>query len=308
MVAPWRRTYPTKAGVVNSFTPPLLVITGETGSGKSALALAVAQKLNGELICADSWTVRREVNIGTAKPSLQQQALAPHHLLNVAGPDEDFTAAVFKRLAFKAIEDISARGKLPILVGGTGLYIDSILYDYGFLPSGDRSVRAEWEAMTTEEVLAEVETQGISTSAIDIHNKRRLIRLLETGGAKPTKQTLRQNTLIIGIKIERELLRQRVISRVDSMFANGLEAEVYGLVERYGWNCEALKGVGYAQWQDYFSDTKTIEETKAAIISATMNLAKRQRTWFKRNKSIQWFSAPVQQTKIVELVTTYFSA
>jgi tRNA dimethylallyltransferase len=82
---------------VNSFTPPLLVITGETGSGKSALALAVAQKLNGELICADSWTVRREVNIGTAKPSLQQQALAPHHLLNVAGPDEDFTAAVFKR-------------------------------------------------------------------------------------------------------------------------------------------------------------------------------------------------------------------
>src|SRR5476651_1891671 len=120
-------------------TPPLVVIAGETASGKSALALQLARQFNGEIICADSWTVRREADIGTAKPSAAEQALVPHHLLDVAGPDEDFTAAVFKRLANKAIKEIAGRGRLPIMVGGTGLYVDGVIYDFNFLPAGDRS-------------------------------------------------------------------------------------------------------------------------------------------------------------------------
>lgn len=285
---------------------PLLVIVGETASGKSALALSLAQRLNGELICADSWTVRREVNIGTAKPTDEERQLVPHHLLDVAGPDEDFTAAVFKKLANQAIENISKRGKLPIMVGGTGLYIDGVLYDYGFLPAGDRQDRQELNVLSQRELLTKISELGLELGDIDTGNKRRLIRLIETNGQKPTKQSLRKNTLVIGIKSDRDELNHRITKRVDAMIEEGLEAEVRGLVEQYGWDCEALKGVGYAQWKDYLEGQETLEITRQKIVKATQDLAKRQRTWFKRNKSVHWFPTPVNQTEVVDLVTTFF--
>ncbi len=136
--------------------PPLLVIVGETASGKSALAVRLAQQLNGEIICADSWTVRREVSIGTAKPTAEQCAAAPHHLLDIVGPCEDFTAAVFKRLANQKIAEIYGRGNLPIMVGGTGLYIDGVIFDYNFLPAGDRKDREELSAMGIEQLLQKI--------------------------------------------------------------------------------------------------------------------------------------------------------
>ncbi len=284
---------------------PLLVIVGETASGKTALAIELAQRFNGEIICADSWTVRREANIGTAKPTAEEQALVPHHLLDVAGPNEDFTAAVFKRLANEAIQNISLRGKLPIMVGGSGLYIDSVLYDYGFLPAGDRAEREALNQMTNQALLQKIQEQGLELGTVDIRNKRRLIRLIETNGAQPDRQALRQNTLILGPQPDRDDLRERITQRVDAMLAAGLEAEVRGLVERYGWDCEALRGISYAQWRDYFQNQDSIQETRQKIIKATLDLAKRQRTWFQRNKSIQWFSTPVNQTEVVELVTTF---
>jgi len=286
-------------------TPPLLVVVGETASGKSQLALQLAQQLNGELICADSWTVRREVNIGTAKPTAAEQALVPHHLLDVVGPGEDFTAAVFKDLANQAITDIAARGKLPIMVGGTGLYIDAVLYDYGFLAAGDRAARQALNNLSVEALQDRIKQRGIAFGAVDIRNKRRLIRLLETDGAQPTRQTLRSNSVVIGLQINREVLQDRISQRVDNMLAAGLEAEVRTLSKRYGWQCEALKGVGYAQWQDYFLGTQSLDETRQRIVKATLDLAKRQRTWFKRNKSIHWLTTPVKSTTVVDLVTTY---
>ena len=284
---------------------PLLVIVGETASGKSALALELAKRLNGELICADSWTVRRKVNIGTAKPSLEDRALVPHHLLDVADPDEDFTAAVFKRLASRAIEAITSRGKLPILVGGTGLYIDGLIYDFGFLPGGDRQARVQLNALTAEQLIRKVSELGLELGSVDIRNKRRLIRLIETNGAQPTRKDLRPNTIILGLKVDRAELAKRVEERVANMLAIGLEGEVRDLVEEYGWGCEALKGVGYAQWQDYFLATQTLDETRAKIIKATLDLAKRQRTWFKRNKSIHWLTTPIELTQVVDFVTTH---
>ena len=284
---------------------PLLVIVGETASGKSALALELAKKFNGELICADSWTVRREVNIGTAKPSAKEMSAVPHHLIDVVGPDEDFTAAVFKDLALQAIEDISSRGKLSILVGGTGLYVDGVIYDFGFLQEGDRTEREALNTLSIEELLAEIEARGIELGDVDTRNKRRLIRLIETNGAEPTRRELRRNTLILGLKTDREMLRERVEKRVDAMLKAGLEHEVRGLVERYGWDCEALKGVGYSQWKAYFEGTQNLEETRTKIIKATMDLAKRQRTWFKRNKSIQWLDTPVNRAQVVARVTTF---
>lgn len=284
--------------------PPLVAIVGETASGKSALAIELAKALDGEIICADSWTVRREVNIGTAKPSAAEQAEVPHHLLDVVGPDEDFTAAVFKGLAQRTIDEISSRGKLPILCGGTGLYVDGILYDFNFLPPGEPGVREALNQKTIPELLADIETAGIPLGQTDTRNKRRLIRLLETGGAEQTKNELRDNTLIIGLQPEREELKERITKRVDAMLTAGLEDEVRELVERYGWDCEALKGVGYAQWRGYFDGTASLAETRQRIIKATTELSKRQRTWFKRNKSIRWFATPVNLEDIVDLVTT----
>jgi tRNA dimethylallyltransferase len=248
--------------------------------------------------------VRGEVNIGTAKPSAEEQALVPHHLLDVVGPCEDFTAAVFKRLANEAIADIAARGKLPILVGGTGLYVDGVIYDFGFLPAGDRTEREALDALSVPELLQKIEKLGIELGEVDTRNKRRLIRLIETDGALPTKKTLRDNTLVMGLKVGRDVLRQRISDRVDAMLEAGLEGEVRSLVERYGWECESLKGVGYAQWRGYFNGTQNLDETRQKIIKATLDLAKRQRTWFRRNNSIQWLITPVMWSKVVELVTT----
>ncbi len=291
--------------LITTHYSPLIVIIGETASGKSKLALQIAQQFNGEIICADSWTVRREVNIGTAKPSPADQALVKHHLLDVVGPCEDFTAAVFKQLAVEAIAEISARGNLPVMVGGTGLYIDSVLYDYGFLEAGDRAARQTLNTMSIPELLARIDQQGINPGDVDVRNKRRLIRLLETDGAQSTRRPFRENTLVLGVSVEREELRQRITARTDAMLVNGLEQEVRELSEQYGWTCEALKGVGYAQWRDYFLGTQTLVETRQKIIQDTLGLAKRQRTWFKRNKSIQWFNNPVNWQHIVDSVTTF---
>ena len=287
--------------------PKLLILVGETASGKTELAIRLAQQFNGEIICADSWTVRRGADIGTAKPTRAEQAAVPHHLLDVVGPDEDFTAAVFKRLALAAIDDIAGRGKLPIMAGGTGLYVDSVLYDFGFLAAGDRAERAELNDLSVPELLQKIRSLKLATDTVDVRNKRRLIRLIETGGAEPTRQPLRVNTLMIGLKPERDDLRQRIERRVDVMLAAGLEAEVRSLAERFGWDCEALKGIGYAQWRGYFEQRQSLAETRQKIIKDNLELAKRQRTWFKRNKSIRWFSTPVNWPDLVDSVTTFLN-
>ncbi len=283
---------------------PLLVILGETASGKSALALMLAQKLNGEIICADSWTVRKYMDIGTAKPTKSEQLVVAHHLIDLVKPDENFTAVTFKQLAMQKIRDVSDRGKLPILVGGTGLYIDSVIYDFSFSPIGEISGRSNLESLSIPDLLSLIEDRRLSLENIDIRNKRRLIRLLLTNGNKPTRKPLRQNTLILGIKLNSDNLKQAVQYRVDKMIEAGIEQEVKLLSEQYGWKIEGMKGVGYAQWEKYFLGSQTIEETRLKIVKATLDLAKKQRTWFKRNKSIHWLKYPVDQAEVVDFVTT----
>jgi len=283
---------------------PLIVIVGETGSGKSALAMEIAKRFNGEIVSADSWAVYREFNIGTAKPNTAERKLVPFHLIDVVDPANGFSAALFQRLANDAIADIHKRNKLPILVGGTGLYVDSILYDFSFLPPGAPGQRSALQNKTIPELLADIESADISTQGIDTRNKRRLIRLLETNGQRPVNEKLRPNTLILGITLSSEQLRQRVTQRVDEMIEHGLEKEVSQLAAKYGWDTEPMKGIGYREWREYFEGSLSLEQTRQRIISATMNLAKRQRTWFKRNKSIQWVNDP---NKVVEIVTTFLN-
>jgi tRNA dimethylallyltransferase len=283
---------------------PLIVILGETASGKSAIAIELAKKFKGEIINADSWAVYKGFNIGTAKPSEKDQKSIKHHLIDIAEPKEGFNAAIFKKLVSDKIEDITTRGKVPILSGGTGLYIDSVLYDYGFLPGSTKKKRKKYNDMTLDELRDIVTKLKYKTEGIDLNNKRRIIRLIENEGARPSANGLRQDTLIIGIKIEPEKLKSNIENRVNEMLEAGLENEVKELSQTYGWDIEPMKGIGYREFRKQFEGSQTIEQTKELIIIHSMQLAKKQRSWFGRNNSIHWLS---NKSKIVATVTTYLN-
>lgn len=284
--------------------PPLVVIVGETASGKSALAMYLAEKFGGELVCADSWTVYRGFDIGTAKPTAEDRARVPHHLLDVADPVQGFSAAVFQRLAKQAIVEISARGKLPIMVGGTGLYIDSVLYDYSFLPPSDPALRAELSRLSLEQLLTRAEELDLDMEGIDIRNKRRVIRLIENNGVRPTRKDLRPNTLVLGVRRPLEELRERIIARIDEMVVQGFPDEVRRLGELYGWDCEPMRAPGYRAFAEYTQGSISLEAAKERFRQNDLQLAKKQRTWFKREACIQWVS---DRSYTEELLTTYLN-
>lgn len=268
---------------------PLVAVVGETASGKSNIAMELARQFDGEIINADSWQVYQDMDIGTAKPSEQEREEMPHHLIDIVEPDEEFTAAVYKRMAVEAIEEISSRGKLPIMVGGTGLYIDGVLFDYSFAPPGESGQREELQQRTIPELLEMIQQKGLDMTGIDTRNKRRLMRLLETGGAQPEQSQLRPNTLVLGVSISRAKLRENIEKRTEAMFRAGLKHEVRELAEQYGWEIEAMKGIGYREFKPYFEGEQSLAETKRKITKSTLNtLAKKQRTWFKRNRQIVW--------------------
>lgn len=279
---------------------PLIAIVGETASGKTALAIELAERFDGEIICADSRTAYRDLDIGTAKPTDEERQRVPHHLLDVVNPDEAFSAADFKRLAQEAIDDISMRGKVPLLVGGTGLYIDAVLFDYSFSMPADAHERERLQALTIEELQSEIEACGIPMPEND-RNHRYLVRALETGGTSREHKPLRQNTLVLGLRIDREVLRQKITRRVDAMVAAGFVQEVQNAAAKYGWDAPGLRATGYKAFRAYLEGTSTLEEAKEQFVRNDMQLAKRQRTWFKRNKSIHWVD---QQAQAVDLATT----
>lgn len=271
--------------------PKLIAVVGETASGKSRLAMRIAKDFNGEIIAADSWTVYKGFDIGTSKPTSQDQERIRHHLLDVADPAAGFNAPRFQKLSNAAIKDINNRGKMAVMVGGTGLYVDSVLYDFGFLPNLHPDQRAALDAMSLSDLVAQAETEGIDLTDIDTRNKRRVIRAIEAGGQRPTRGGLRPDAIIIGLKLDGNELRQQIEKRVDTMLAAGLEREAKALSKKYGWDIEPMKGIGYREWREYFQGEQDQEQTRQRIISGTMNLAKRQRTWFKRNPDIQWFGS-----------------
>ena len=282
--------------------PPLIAIVGETASGKSSLAMQIAEKFNGEIICADSRTIYKGMDIGTAKPSVEDQARVPHHLLDVVEPNESFTAADFKRLAFKAIKDISERGKVPLLVGGSGLYVDAVLYDFQFRPPADPARREMLQKFTVEELQLTLLEQDIPLPE-NARNSRHLIRALETGGEQPEHGELRPNTLLIGLSIDRETLKENVARRVEQMFADGFIDEVRALIATFGVGAPALRAPGYKAATAYLEGEATLQEAKEQFIQNDLQLAKRQRTWFKRNKSIRW----CKTDEAVDLVTTFLN-
>lgn len=290
-------------------TPPLIVIVGETASGKSSLGMEIARRFKGEIISADSWAIYKGMDIGSAKPNLQEQAEIPHHELDVVLPNGDFikpvpkgvdagernsyTAAVFQANALRHIDSISKRGNLPIIVGGTGLYIDSVLFGYTFSKTGDLKNREKYNSMSREELLELIDKKGYDLTSIDVRNKRRLVRLLETEGEKPSRNiTMRENTLILGITRPRKDLRKRIELRAELMFKAGLRKEVQGIVDEYGLDCEGMMGISYQEFKKWYSGERSMTQVKQDIVRNTLGLAKRQRTWFKRHPQIVWVEKP----------------
>jgi tRNA dimethylallyltransferase len=267
--------------------PALVAIVGPTASGKSALAMKAAQMYGGELICADSRTVYKGMDIGTAKPSVQDQAVVPHHLLDSVRPNEPFTAADFKAAANGVIEAIHNRGRVPILVGGTGLYIDSVLFDFEFGEPADLKRRAELQQMTTE-ALQDLCRQNNIEIPINDQNKRHLIRAIELGGLPKNNRDVRPNTLVVGISTDREVLRQRAERRAQAMLRAGITDEVQRLANEYGWESEAMTGNIYRIFRGVIEGMKSGQEALKEVVTSDMQLAKRQMTWFRRNPHIVW--------------------
>ncbi len=280
-------------------TKPLIAIVGETASGKSALALELGERYDGEIIAADSRTVYKGMDIGTAKPSTEERAGVPHHLIDVVEPGQAFTVADFKQLANEAIENIHRRGKLPILVGGTGLYADAVLYDFEFRPKAKPAVRERLSKMSVEELQAELTARGIPLP-LNNQNHRHLIRALETGGQSATRKPLRDNTLVLGLQIEREILGKRIETRVGQMVRQGFVEEVQKLFGRYPAGIEALKAPGYKAFYKYLQGEVALEEAKKEFVQADISLAKRQRTWFKRNPDIHWISSIDEAVRLTD--------
>lgn len=269
---------------------PLIVIVGETASGKSGLALALAQKLKGEIVSADSRTIYKGMDIGTAKPTPADQHRVKHHLLDLVEPNGSFNAADFKREALKTISEIRGRGHLPIMVGGTGLYVDAVIFDYQFRAHYDQKIRQALEGKSVDELIKLALDQGFASTDIS-NNRRHLVRLLEAGPSNhDDRQTMIDDVILAGLALPRAELRRNITSRVEIMFRRGLRKEVEVLAEKYGWQSEAMSGIGYREFEDYFYKRASMGEVKRQIIQHTLNLAKRQRTWLKRNPSITWFA------------------
>jgi tRNA dimethylallyltransferase len=275
-----------------------------TGSGKSALGIELASLYNGEIVAADSKTVYKGMDISTAKPTKSERSAVVHHLIDVVSPAQAFTVADFKVQAKEAIDDIVCRGKVPFLVGGTGLYVDALLYDFTLRPMAiDQNLRAQLSRLSIDELQCYILQRGLVLPR-DNNNPRRLIRTIESNGAIPHRDKVRPDTLIVGLYIDRENLRKRIILRVNSMVKAGLVDELKALAAQYEWHIPALQTPGCKAFRGFLESGLTLDEAIAAFVQNDMNLAKRQYTWFKRNKDVHWVNSKEES---VELVTTFLN-
>lgn len=269
----------------------IVVILGQTASGKTDLALRVAQQYDGEIVCADSRTVYKGMDIGTAKPTLAEQGTAVHHGLDLIEPSESFSAAEFKDYATAAIASIQTHNKLPIIVGGSGLYIDSYVYNFSFADKPDPLLRAQLDSLTMMQLKQRATDLGVSDNDVDFKNRRHLTRMVERvlGGEWSSSRSEKpDNILLIGLQVSREQLVERITNRVNKMFNEGLVYEVQALVAEYGADAPGLLAPGYKAVIEHIDGRLTLEESKELFIRYDKKLAKRQRTWFQRNPDIVW--------------------
>lgn len=266
---------------------PLIVLTGPTASGKTGLALELAERFYGEIICADSRTIYKGMDIGTAKPTREEQARVPHHLLDVVEPGERFTAADFQRRATSAIADIRRRGKVPFLVGGTGLYIDAIVLDF------------KWPALATKDEALTTKTVGelqvmLKKQHIPLpenkNNKRHLINALSRVGSGSARAVPLENTIVVAIATDKAELKKRMRKRAEVMFSAGVIEETQKLMSRFGSDSEAMKSNIYPIVRRLIEGDITRPEAIELFVTKDLQLAKRQVTWLRRHGYVMWLS------------------
>ena len=272
----------------NLNTTPLVVIAGPTASGKTALAIRLAERYDGEIICADSRTIYKGMDIGTAKPSAEEQARVPHWGLDIVEPGERFTVADFKAYAERKIQEIRERDRIPFLVGGTGLYIDAVIFDFQLAPVPDETLRTQLNLMDVKELQDYCIKNNILLPE-NKQNKRYLVRAIERKNISIMRRNVPlDNTYVVGITTNRETLRTRIEHRSEQLFTNNVVEEATILGEKYGWNSEAMTGNIYPLVKKYVDRAITESELRRQFAVSDWRLAKRQMTWLRRNPYIAW--------------------
>lgn len=298
--------------------PKIITILGITASGKTSLAIKLAQKFNGEIVSADSRQIYKEFNIGTAKPEGHWMMLSgkkvfasggiPHHLIDFVDPKEDFTLADYKNIAVEKIKEILKRGKTPFLVGGTALYIKSVIENWDIPKAGpNQTLRKKLENKNTEELYKELKEKDPAAAMITgDKNKRRIVRALEViheTGKKFSEQRKAENPIFkplkIGLKISKESFLKNVSLRLKEMFGNGLVEEVRRLQKKYSWMLSPMHSIDYQEFKDYFEGKTTLDETKKLITKHHADYARRQMTWFKKDPTINWVSSEEEASKLI---------
>ncbi|ASV65873.1 tRNA (adenosine(37)-N6)-dimethylallyltransferase MiaA [Cytobacillus sp. FSL W7-1323] len=281
----------------------IIILIGPTAVGKTKTSIELAKKYNGEIISGDSMQIYKGMDIGTAKITKEETEGISHHLIDIKEPDESFSTAEFQTIVREKITEISSKGKLPIIVGGTGLYIQSVLFDYQFsnAPSDDDfRYRLEERAKVEGNVCIHKELQvvdPVSAGKIHPNNIRRVIRALEvyhcTGKTMTewqSKQELESvyNAAVIGLTMDRDLLYKRINQRIDMMMDNGLLEEVKGFSDKGLQNCQSMQAIGYKEFYPYFDGLITLDEAVDQLKQNSRRYAKRQLTWFRNKLDVSW--------------------
>ena len=282
----------------------VVVLIGPTAVGKTNLSIELAKRFNGEIISGDSMQIYKGMDIATAKITTEEMQGVPHHLIDIVEPDESFSVAQFQELVREKITEITARGRLPIIVGGTGLYIQSVLYDYQFQETAsDTDFRSELEILADKEgteIIHSMLNKVDPEAAENIHhnNVRRVIRALEvhhvTGKKmsdlqKEQKSELLYDAKVIGLTMDRELLYQRINLRVDQMVNQGLLDEVAHFYNKGLRNCQSIQAIGYKELFHYMDGNQSLEDSIEELKQNSRRYAKRQLTWFRNKMSVKWF-------------------
>ena len=297
----------------------VLAVVGPTGVGKSALALRLARDLNGEIISADSRQIYRYLDIGTDKPTSAERSIVPHHLIDIVNPDETFSIAQYQELVYKTIDEVASRGHVPLLVGGSGLYVWAVLEGWQIprvAPDMDLRKRLEERAAGGEKEKLYEELKNLDADAadcIDPRNIRRVIRALEIKQnsslrSEPTKIKPPFDYLIIGLTAARETLYRRIDKRVDDMIARGLVEEVRSLVsEGFGLELPSMSGIGYRQIGTFLQGKIDLDEAIQLVKNESHRLVRQQYNWFApKNDRIHWFDVDTNPYHQIKALATEF--
>ena len=272
----------------------IIVIVGPTGIGKTKLSIELAKRLDAEIINGDSVSIYKDLDIGSAKPTLEEREGIPHHLIDIREVDEDYTVFDYQRDVRQTIDEITLRNKRVIIVGGTGLYIKAGLYNYTFT---EGTTYNQYENMTNEEILDRIKKFKV-TETPDINNRKRLVRLLNkvenNEDLTHNKDELLYNIKTIGLTTPREVLYERINKRVDIMLNNGLLDEINKLKDKYKNSRILNSGIGYKEFYDYLFNDKKLEDVVEEIKQNSRRFAKRQYTFFKHQFDTTWFDVDLE--------------